>query len=197
MHMLDNTPDHWRTKLLIHMATANLLQCNELVEGLQAGNVSRVAWATRNLLELHYFVRYIVESPENAERFREDMVCDYQDLMSFTARHAEYAPFAVVGQQVLDHLWDRHINLAKKNDNYLKPDAIAKRLGEGHHYTTVMKFLSKFVHPTSLSIYFNNLEPWKAMFIPATVETAARLIGDTFPRLAKHIREYAIAIPQA
>ena len=44
---------------------------------------------------------------------------------------------------MLDHLRDKHISLAKKNDNYLKPDAIAKRLGEGHHYTTVMKFLSQ------------------------------------------------------
>src|SRR5215469_13627790 len=109
VNLLRTAPNHWRTRLLILFATESLIQCRELLEGIEAENLCRIAWASRSMLELHYFVRFITEVPENAERFREDMVCDYQDLISACAKHPEHVAVTNAMQQILDHLWDKHL----------------------------------------------------------------------------------------
>jgi hypothetical protein len=42
--------------------------------------------APRNLLELHYWTRFVLVSTDNARRFFEDLICDYRELLTELAQ---------------------------------------------------------------------------------------------------------------
>ena len=167
---LRQAPEHWHTTLLIELA----------------------GWAARSLLELHYFTRFVMVSPENAKRFHEDMACDYQDLLKRLGKNPQYAQIVASGQTVMDHLWNHHTTQALKTDKYLSAREIAEDLGEGTPFGDVHKFMSKFVHPTSLSIQFRKAPELHGLVLWSVVETAASLIAHTFPLLAKHLKDYGV-----
>jgi hypothetical protein len=184
--------EHWHTTLLIDLAGENVWNCLELVEGDKQGNASRCAWAARNLLELHYFTRFVMASPENALRFHEDMACDYQDLLRRLGKNGAYAQTIATGQAILAHLWSHHAKRAGKNTKFLSTRQIATDLGEEVVFGDAHKFLSKLLHPTSLSIQMRKSSEWKAILVPTIVGTAARLIAHTFPLLSAHIRSHSV-----
>ena len=188
---LKHAPEHWHTTLLIELAGENLFNCLELIQGVDSDNVARCSWAARSLLELHYFTRFVMGSPENAKRFHEDMVCDYQDLLRRLGKNPQYTQIVASGQAVMDHVWSRHITQASKTDKYLSAREIAEDLGEGTPFGDVHKFMSKFVHPTSLSIQFRKAPELHGLVLWSVIDTAARLIAHTFPLLAKHIKDHS------
>src|ERR1035441_5110867 len=99
---LKQAPEHWHTTLLIELAGENLFNCLELIQGVDTTNVARCSWAARSLLELHYFTRFVMVSPENAKRFHEDMVCDYQDLLRRLGKNPQYTQIVASGQTVME-----------------------------------------------------------------------------------------------
>ena len=186
-------PEHWHTTLLIEIAGENLFSCHELVEGSTKGavGVGRCAWGARSLLELHYFARFIMASPANARRFFEDMACDYQDLLQRWVAYPEHSQTISLNQAQLDYVWTQ-AQQTKKGDPYLSPRRIAKELGEEKPYADTHKYLSKFVHPTSLSIQFKKAPEIAFAVHNSIVETAARIVTHTFPLLAAHIRAHSV-----
>jgi hypothetical protein len=175
-------PEHWHTTLLIELATENVFNSFELVQGSKAGviGVCRCAWAARNLLELQYFTRFVLESPKNARRFFEDMGCDYQDLLKRIAKNPQFAQQALAPQAVLDHMWANHATQTKKKDKYLSARNIAEDSGEGLQFGDAHKFLSKFVHPTSLSIQFKKAPDVAVPISASMLQIAGNLVADTF-----------------
>jgi|ERR1035437_4606740 hypothetical protein len=188
--LLKYAPERWRTTLLIELATENLANCFELIQGVDTNNIAKCAWAGRNLLELHYFTRYVIQSPEKAKRFKEDMVCDFQDLLKRWGKNPLYAQALTQHQLMADSAWSA-MTEARKGDKFLSSHDIAGDLGEQVPYGDLHKYLSKFVHPTSLSIQFRKAEQVYGIVLGTVVEMAARLIAHTFPLLAKHIKEYS------
>jgi hypothetical protein len=189
---LRTAPEHWHTTLLIELATENLMNALEVVTGEQQQNACRCAWAARNLLELHYFTRFVIQSPENAQRFHEDMLCDFQDMLKVTAKHPQWASYGVAAQATIDQVWQQPGVNAKKGDAYLSARTIARSFGEEVHYGTTHKLLSKFVHPTAISIQMKKSPAWHILILPMVVETAVPIIGHTFPMLAEHITKHRI-----
>jgi hypothetical protein len=161
---LRHAPEHWHTTLLINLAGENLFNCCELIEGVDKSNAARCSWAARSLLEVHYFTRYVMTSPANAQRFREDMICDYQDLLKRLGKNPQNAQSISNGQAVTDQLWSQNTTGVQKSDTYLSARQIADDFGEGAPFGDTHKFLSKFVHPTSLSIQFRNAPQQAARF---------------------------------
>jgi hypothetical protein len=43
----------------------------------------------------------VIQSPENAKRFHEDMLVDFQDMLKVTAKHPQWANYAVSAQTTL------------------------------------------------------------------------------------------------
>jgi len=189
---LEHAPEHWHTTLLIELASENLFNCFELVEGHKTQSISRVSWAARSLLELHYFCRFVMVSVDNARRFREDLVCDYQDLLNTFAKNPQNAAFIAQGQSVLDQVWAQGIGKVTRQDKYLCARDIAEALGEGAPFGDAHKFLSKFVHPTSFSIQFRKAQQLQALVLSSVVESATRIIAHTFPLMAAHIRAHSV-----
>src|SRR5580658_6015589 len=190
---LRHAPEHWQTTLLIELAGENLINCFELADPNNGINAGRLAWAARNLLELHYFTRYVIESEKKAKRFREDMLVDYRTLLDRLAKNPAYKEHLVAGQAIIDHVFTHHAERVKAKTPVLSARAIAEQYGEEMHYGDSHKFLSKFAHPTSLSIQIRKANPIvEAVIIPSILETALRLIADTFPRLAGRILEVSV-----
>jgi hypothetical protein len=193
--LLRPAPEHWHTTLLIELATEGLANCMELIEGVDKTNLAKCGWAARNLLELHYFSRYVATSPENARRFYEDMICDQQSLLKRFGTNPQYAQFVAINQPVLDNLWQGATE-AQKGDPYLSTRDIAMSFGEEAPYGDASKLFSKFVHPTSLSIQFRKANgEFHQLVLWGIVETAARLFAATVAGLSQHIKEYSKTVP--
>ncbi len=54
---------------------------NELRRGYVTGNLNLIAWASRNLLELTVFIKYVLKSGANARRFGDDRLIDGCELI--------------------------------------------------------------------------------------------------------------------
>ena len=189
-------PEHWHTTLLIELATDEYANCLELIDGADKVNLSKAGWAARNLLELHYFIRYVCTSPANARRFFEDMFCDQQSLLKQLGKNPQYVQFVAQSQPIVDQMWQKATE-AKKEDAYLSSRQIAVDFGEEIPYAESIKLFSKFVHPTSLSIQFRKANPeFHNLVIWGIVETAGRLFAATVAGFSQHIREYSkIVLP--
>ena len=165
----------------------NLPRHLTLVNGQNEENVNRCTWAARNLLELHYWTRYVISSAENTRRFHEDAMCDVHDLLKKLEQCAQFAPYAKPGRASTEHLWQR-MQEVDKNSRFLKVSDIARGFREEAVFENANKFLSKFVHPTSISIQMKKILELKPLLLPAILQTAAFLIESTFPPLSEHIR---------
>ena len=54
---------------------------NELRRGYVIGSLNVIAWASRNLLELTVFTKYVLKSGANARRFGDDRLVDGCELI--------------------------------------------------------------------------------------------------------------------
>jgi|ERR1051325_11519004 len=178
----------WYQNVLLALASELQLNSVELFEGDNQEQATRVAWAARNLLELHYFVRYVLSSPEAARRFHEDALCDYQDMMNWMAKVPGIEPLSKASNDKLAELSNSAEQITDDN-SFLKVAKIAKDFKEEFPYGIGHKFLSKFVHPTSVSIQLR-LDPQAGLVIrPLMVQTGMNYIEFTFPQLAEELRK--------
>jgi hypothetical protein len=60
---------------------AAIKKFTELRRGYVTGNLNLIAWASRNLLELMVFTKYVLKSEANARRFGDDRLVDGCELI--------------------------------------------------------------------------------------------------------------------
>jgi hypothetical protein len=186
----------WYRDLLLSLGTETLLNCTEIIESHVRGGmaIARQAWATRNLLELHYWVRYVLQSQENARRFHEDAICDYLDLLkkfdALVGSHAQFStPLAQSRSQIAELA--RTMQQIKEADRHLKVAEIARGFGEDVLFTTLNKYLSKLAHPTSFWIQLR-LQGGDQALAPSIFYVNTDLIQRTLPALTEEIRRQRI-----
>jgi hypothetical protein len=180
-------PEAWYQNTLLALASELQLAAVELFEGDNHAQVTRVAWAARNLLELYYFVRYVLSSEENARRFHEDALCDYRDMMKWMAKVPGIEALLKVGQDKIAEL-SGSLEQTDEQDSYLKAANIANTFKEDFPFGMANKFLSKFVHPTSLSIQLRLQPEADPVMRGLMVQTGMNYIEHTFPQLAAELR---------
>ncbi len=169
----------WYQNVLLGLATEAQVSCVELLEGDSQHQLTRSAWAARNLFELHYLTRYVLANTDNARRFHEDMICDYWDLMRKIEPIQGAAPIVAAARVQISAIAN-DLEQVKAGDKYLSVALIAKGFGETDHHDVVNKFLSKFVHPTSLSIHLRINGQFHMLFGPIVLHTAASYIDADF-----------------
>lgn len=104
------------------------------------------------LLELHYCIRYVLGSEENARRFHEDAICDYPDLLKMAdSVIPPNTEAAIVFRNIRDHVvrLTTSMQMIKPKDRFLAVADVAKGLGEQATFVSLNKYLSKLAHPTS------------------------------------------------
>jgi hypothetical protein len=68
-------------EIVRELVDAAIKNFTELRRGYVAGNLNLIAWASRNLLELTVFTRYVLKSGANALRFGDDRLIDGCELI--------------------------------------------------------------------------------------------------------------------
>jgi hypothetical protein len=123
----------------------------DLEDAAKNGRMSTVAWLARNLLELLVWSSFCAVSEDNSKHFVLDAVRDVHDAMNvpddllsttfnFRAARAEAIEKATEdGFETLD-------------ESYTAVSKIAKQAGKGEEFKHINKLLSKFAHPTALSV---------------------------------------------
>lgn len=110
------------------------------------GRLDYVAWITRNLLELRVWAEYCGKSTENAYDFYCDAV---RDLVDMLRKFGDPSPELEVQLQKAKAF----IGDLKPHHKFKHVDRVAEELGIEDFYEKNWKVLSKYVHPTAMSIF--------------------------------------------
>ena len=73
--------NHYFFEIVRELVDATIKNFNELRRGYVTGNLNLIAWASRNLLELSVFIKYVLKSRTNARRFADDRLVDGCELL--------------------------------------------------------------------------------------------------------------------
>lgn len=166
----------WFPNLVTSLVNSTLREYKHLKIGLRK-YTGLLAWAARNMLELHIFTRYALASEENTRRFIGDRLIDGIELFSAVRTYALYRDARTDTTAV-----DETIRIAKEQkiaesineERYLSTSALAAKLGMLEEFQYMNKVASKLVHPTAWSILAMNDEGEYAHFKPILFFAGAR-----------------------
>jgi hypothetical protein len=127
--------------------------CRDMMLKLRArAPVNQIAWYSRNLLELHVWIEFCCRNKPNAEEFYEDAIQDLVDINRCYGPHDEQLATDLEKATAL-------IGKTKKLHEYRTTAKAAAALGGKdetsswqEYFKDQNKLLSKFVHPTALSV---------------------------------------------
>ena len=131
------------------------------VEAWKAKDYRRLAWATRSLVELKLWTKYVLASKDNALALNREYDVDCSNLwallkpaLNTDAGQQLFAqifpiPVSEMTTKVQQHL--DSIGLTGDED-YMRMAQVAKEVGLAGEYRYTNAILSKFVHATGLSI---------------------------------------------
>jgi hypothetical protein len=150
---LEGEVEEWRRNLLAKVVTSVGRVCRDLLETMDKDALPAAAWNARNLLELWVWSKYCGASRENARRFYEDALRDFQGMTEslskmHKARGLTYE-FEDQTRQGLSDMAKRELGMASLDSRYLRVSDAAKSVGLGDWYGPCHADLSKIAHPTA------------------------------------------------
>ncbi|HEX4135111.1 MAG TPA: hypothetical protein VHY84_10915 [Bryobacteraceae bacterium] len=177
----------WREQQMVKFIFSLTYNVDELLHGFNQKRIWKLAWAGRNLLELAIWVEYCNFSPANAKQFRDD---SSRDLLG-TGRSIQKQVELSVGKpnaerhkamNELVKMVDDQFGVSDLGDDYTKVVEAATSLGRKNDFAHANKLLSKYAHPTAISL--NSSLPSSAefdagfrdMFLSEGAEYATRAI---------------------
>jgi hypothetical protein len=147
----------WRQEQLESFVTMLSLSAMDLVQAYIERRITKLSWATRNLLELSVWVDYCNWSDTNARQFRDDAMRDLYGLTKAVQRSIEVESVANDNEweQILSKLaaFAQSKGIRALGDDFTRVSAAARALGRQEAFDSTNKFLSKFAHPTAWAVY--------------------------------------------
>ena len=124
--------------------------------------IEAIAWHARNLLELSIWVFFCTKKEENAKQFYDDALRDLADVIKAFGTYSskvngeESTALFNDGQSKLQEAAkEKNIDLSQK---FQKVNFAATEVSNSTNFILLNKQLSKFVHPTALSILGNKVD---------------------------------------
>ena len=112
----------------------------------RGSSIDALAWAARSLLELEIIAEY-TNKPENAQQFMQDALRDILELNTGYDREFLGTDYALSLDKAKTFLTGN-----RKGPLYIS--SIAEKIGKKEYLQERARWLSKFVHPTPLSLLF-------------------------------------------
>lgn len=145
---------------IVHeLLDAAIKNFSELRRGNVTGNLNLIAWASRNLLELTVFMKYVLRSGANARRFADDRLVDGCELI-IALRDLEhhYDPSAPTPglDDALKRMEDQKVAESVTATKHLETSALAREVGMEQEFRSLNRVSSKLVHPTAWSTLAEN-----------------------------------------
>ena len=146
-------------EIVRELVDAAIKNFNELRRGNVSGSLNLVAWASRNLLELAVFTKYVLKSAGNARRFGDDRLVDGCELI-IALRDLEHYYDPAAPTPGLDDALSR-MEAQKTAENvtstrHLETSALAREVGMEQEFRSMNRVSSKLVHPTAWSTLAEN-----------------------------------------
>ena len=111
-------------------------------------------------------------------------MCDLKDMLKKIEALNPLAQVVAEGKAQLDH-YMKIMEQVTDGDSYLKVSKLADSLGEKVMYETTNKYLSKYVHPTSVSIQAKKDPKLMNMAVQSIIQMALFSMQTAFPVLIK------------
>jgi hypothetical protein len=146
-------------QIVRELVDAAIKNFNELRRGYVSGNLNLVAWASRNLLELTVFTRYVLKSGANARRFGDDRLIDGCELIIALSDLEHYYDSSATTPWLDEALKRMEDQKAAENVTamrHLETNAIAREVGMEQEFRSMNRVSSKLVHPTAWSTLAEN-----------------------------------------
>jgi hypothetical protein len=146
-------------EIVRELVDAAIKNFNELRGGYVAGNLNLIAWASRNLLELTVFTRYVLKSGPNARRFGDDRLVDGCELIialrELEQFHDPSAPTPGL-DDALKRMEDQKVAENVTATRHLEASVLAREVGMEQEFRSMNRVSSKLVHPTAWSMLAEN-----------------------------------------
>ena len=144
----------WLATLLVGLLNATLREYQHLRLGWKH-STAMVAWACRNLLELHIYTRYALTSDDNARRFAGERLSDgvetFDAFQTWLARNdPDLVPRSV--EEALRSLTEQRAASDFAEAPPLKLKRLSADAGLADEYANMIRLSTKAAHPTAFSI---------------------------------------------
>jgi hypothetical protein len=119
-----------------------------------------MAWSCRNLLEIAIFTKFALSSKANADEFAADRLIDGLQIgISLRKLELHLNPGLTVSalDEVIERFEKQMSDEGVTRVTYQTARELAKRVEMSEDYETLNKVCSKFVHPTSWSLFTADL----------------------------------------
>jgi hypothetical protein len=146
-------------EIVRELVDAAIKNFHELRRGNVSGSLNLIAWASRNLLELSVFTKYVLKSGGNARRFGDDRLIDGSELIIALRDLERYFDPAAPTHALDDALRRMEAQKAAENvtaTRHLDTSALAKEVGMEQEFRSMNRVSSKLVHPTAWSTLAEN-----------------------------------------
>jgi len=134
---------------------------NNAVEAWKTNDYRRLAWATRSLVELKLWTKYVLISRENALALSRESDVDASNLWNLfkpilnteSGRQLFMQVFPIPPSEFTTKI-QQHLDSAglTGDEEYMRLSQVARDVGLAPEYKAINTTLSKFVHATGLSI---------------------------------------------
>jgi hypothetical protein len=141
------------------------------------------AWACRNLLELDIYIKYVLKSAANANRFMGHITIDGIELfesMKEWMNHVDPTIKLPELNETLRLAYARRASDGVTDKKFLDVRQLAEEVGMIADYKHTFKLCSKLVHQTAWSVISMNDEGEYAAFRPMLFHTGVRYGIDGF-----------------
>jgi hypothetical protein len=146
-------------EIVRELVDSGIRNFSELRRGHIAGNLNLIAWASRNLLELAVFTKYVLKSAGNAKRFGDDRLVDGCELIIALLDLEHYYDPAAPTPGLDDALNRMEAQKIAENvtaTRHLETSVIAKEVGMEQEFRSMNRVSSKLVHPSAWSTLAEN-----------------------------------------
>ena len=187
-------------KILLALAHEIMTNYEVAIQAHQAEQIQRMAWATRNLLELTIWSEYCGKTSDNSKRFYDDALRDLlgaveamDNASSLTQKNPsmaqELAMFKTMIEKFKNQISDIAVRsgLPKLDKRYKDVGEAARELGEQQAtaYKNVNVLLSKFVHPTAMMVNEVLHPEWTRIMMNIFLEVAVVSADGSLDEIAK------------
>jgi hypothetical protein len=183
-------------QVVLALCTAAESNYEKLRESYDKADYVSLALSCRNLLEVAIFTQFVLQSKANADEFAADRLIDTADIaISLKSLVSQLQPSGDVADL------DEAIRLCHKQvaeegvsrDKYLRTSQLATKLNMRAEYDSMNTLCSKFVHPTSWSLF--NLSEVATQFPIARellFSVGAKYLAMVYAEVRPHITKYGL-----
>jgi len=154
----------------------------------------RAAWTCRNLMEIALYMKFVLQSKENAKEFAEDRLIDGSDVaIALKKLLAELNASDPSLEATIERIENQMVSEGVTRTTYRSARYITKQLNLKAEYGNMNRLCSKFVHPTAWSLFEADQGPDK---FPGAEEIfyvyGAKYFDMLFAEIQAHVWKYGL-----